>query len=141
MKAIYNLDSNQEFIWSDGKYIWVSILNNLNTAVVKENNWKHLDTGIGPGEEYNGLTLFGSELFGSVLEVLASKLSESRLMVNREGLCLLRCSGIMGPSFREEYLRLNDLFDWQHEFDVVFPVLETSWNRRGLGNGRVLVKE
>ncbi|KAK9741261.1 hypothetical protein RND81_03G093000 [Saponaria officinalis] len=141
MTQIYNLDSNEEFIWSDGKYIWVSILKDLNTALVQNNNWKHLDTGIGPRQEYTGLMLFGSELSGSTFESLVGKLSESLLMVNREGLCFLRCAGIFGPSFREEYLRLNDLFDWNYEFDLVFPIIETSWKRCGLENGRVLVKE
>ncbi|KAK9666357.1 hypothetical protein RND81_14G179000 [Saponaria officinalis] len=134
----YNLDSNKKFIWSEVRgVINVSTLNDVNNPTIKDSNWKHKVACFGPGEVYSSLRIFGSKIQGTKLTKLSYKIGDAFLLVNREGYCLLSAHAITGPSFKSQYFRLNDLFDWS-EYGVK-PVFSTVWSRNGLENGNVIL--
>ena len=138
--APYVVDSEKIFVRCCEMHTMdVHELDGVYVVPVKGKHWSHL-ARVGPGRACKALKLGvdGRDIEGPDLEKLMRDLYNSRLIVNREGLCLVATPAITAKLFGVEYYRLLDIFDWS-TYQLKPSVINTKWGRNGIVDGRPLM--
>lgn len=79
---------------------------------VKGKHWSHLGISIGSGKQYEVLQIGKKQIKDADLHTLIKYLFNSRLVVNREGLCFLATTGVTAVLLEVHYYRYRQIFKY-----------------------------
>ncbi|CAL1372985.1 unnamed protein product [Linum trigynum] len=151
MSKVFSLNSDNEFIspFMDALVAVLSYKGDVNDfrTIQGTDYYSNDDWGtrveVGPGEEYEGIKLFGTTIVGDKFKQLVDELKsvEDRerihFFVNRLGLCIV---GRIGhPTISA--MRINDYFGWS-KYGVKLPqdvTKFTVWSRADMHSGETLI--
>ncbi|KMS97326.1 hypothetical protein BVRB_6g156230 [Beta vulgaris subsp. vulgaris] len=135
--AAYTLKSDKMFLRCfDMEGIEVYELDSPYIYPVKGKHWSHIGISIAPGKKYEALKIGDKEIKSVDLQTLIKDLFNSRLIVNREGLCFLATTGVTSVVLEVEYYRQFDVFNWSR-YQAKTSV-NTKWSRKDIVDGRPL---